>query len=215
MPASKFILGLALGQTCDFSALAIVEVPPVSPGDGSYGRAALSLPHLQRFSPGTHYLQIADVLHDLLRTPALAGSTLVVDQTGVGQAVVALVWNRLFNAVDATLVPITLSSGHVTLRQGGGYLLPKQEMIGTLQVLLQTRRLHVARDLPDAPMFLRELETFRVHVTTAGSESAEAWREGINDDLVFAVGLAAWVAERYLFDASRPEEPMIVYTWVP
>ena len=83
--------------------------------------------------------------------------------------------------------------------------------MGDLDTALLQQHLHVARELPDAPMFLRELETFRVRVTTAGSEATEAWREGINDDLVFAVGLAAWVAEQYLFDASRPEEPMIVY----
>jgi hypothetical protein len=113
------------------------------------------------------------------------------------------------------LTPVTLSSGHVTLHERGGYIVPKKEIVGTLQVLLQTRRLHVARDLPDAPMFLRELETFRVHVTTAGSDATEAWREGINDDLVFAVGLAAWAAEQYLFLASQPQEPMIVYHGVP
>jgi hypothetical protein len=206
MPKSLYVLGLALGQTTDFSALAIVEVPP---GDAWSGRPALSLPYLQRFSPGTHYLQMGDVLHDLFQSPKLAGSLVAVDQTGVGDAVLALVWSRLGN-VDAVLTPITLSSGHAILHERGGYIVPKKELIGTLQVLLQTRRLHVARELPDAPMFLRELETFRVRVTTAGSEATEAWREGINDDLVFAVGLAAWVAEQYLFLVSRREEPMIV-----
>jgi len=35
-----------------------------------------------------------------------------------------------------------------------------------------------------------------VKVTTAGNETFEAWRERDHDDLVLAVGIAAWVAER-------------------
>jgi hypothetical protein len=194
MPKSQFFLGLALGQMCDFSALAILELPPP---DGSNARPALALPHLQRFPPGTPYLQIAHAVHEVLRNPKFDGSLLAADQTGVGDAVLALVFRQL-RYVNAFLTPVTLSSGHAVLWDNG-YILPKKELVGTLQVLLQTRRLHVARELPDTQMFLRELETFRVRVTTVGSEAIEAWREGVNDDLVFAVGLAAWMAEHYLF----------------
>ena len=43
---------------------------------------------------------------------------------------------------------------------------------------------------------MRDLETFRVKVTAAANETFGAWREGQHDDLVLAVGIAAWQAER-------------------
>lgn len=68
-------------------------------------------------------------------------------------------------------------------------------MVGTLQVLLQTRRLQIARDLPDAALLLWELETFRAKPTLANAESLADLRHGPHDDLVLAVALAAWVGE--------------------
>jgi hypothetical protein len=208
-PRPTFVVGLALGQASEFSALAVLEIPHAAHPGVSFRQPALTLPHLRRFSPGTHYLAIAEELRDLLATSTLAGSFLVVDQTGVGWAVLNLVWDQLVNLVDTTLVPVTLSSGHVTtINEGGGLLVPKKEIIGTLQVLLQTRRLRIARELPDAQTLIKELETYRLKVTTAGSETSELWRQGVNDDLVFAAGLAAWQANRVLI--ARQQEQLIV-----
>jgi hypothetical protein len=39
---------------------------------------------------------------------------------------------------------------------------PKKELVAAVQVLLQSKRLHVARSLPDAPVLVRELENFKV-----------------------------------------------------
>jgi hypothetical protein len=75
---------------------------------------------------------------------------------------------------------------------------PKKELVASLQVLLQTRRLKVAKTLPEAATLVRELETFRVKVTEAANETFGAWREGQHDDLVLAVALAAWVGEQCL-----------------
>jgi len=80
---------------------------------------------------------------------------------------------------------------------------PKKELVASLQVLLQTRRLKVAKTLPEAATLVRELETFRVKVTEAANETFGAWREGQHDDLVLAVALAAWMGERCL-----PEGPV-------
>jgi hypothetical protein len=96
---------------------------------------------------------------------------------------------------------VTLTTGHeVSIGENGSVYIPKKELVSTLQVLLQLRRLQVARTLPDAMLLVRELEHFRVKVTTARTDTYESWREGQNDDLVFAVALAAWVGEQ----AGRP-----------
>ena len=69
-----------------------------------------------------------------------------------------------------------------------------------MQVLLQSRRLQVARGLPMASVLVRELETFRVKITSSANETFEAWRERDHDDLVLAVAMAAWVGDRGLKD---------------
>ena len=68
-----------------------------------------------------------------------------------------------------------------------------------MQVLLQQRRLKIARSLPDAETLVSELQTFRVKVTLAAAETLDAWRENAHDDLVLAVALACWWAERSPF----------------
>jgi hypothetical protein len=99
--------------------------------------------------------------------------------------------------ITCTFWLVTLTTGHeVSIGENGSVYIPKKELVSVLQVLLQLRRLHLARTLPDALLLVRELEHFRVKVTTPRTETFESWREGKNDDLVFAVALAAWVGEQ-------------------
>ena len=95
----------------------------------------------------------------------------------------------------------------------GGFVgvlhVPKKELVGTLQVLLQTRRLQVSRSLPDAAVLVQELENFRAKVTAAKKETLESWREGRHDDLVLAVAMAAWLGEQALTAPGEgPDEPV-------
>jgi hypothetical protein len=107
--------------------------------------------------------------------------------------------DALRGQVSCLLFPMTLTAGHaVTGGEAGGLYVPKKELIGTLQLLLQTRRLQVARTLTDAAVLIKELENYRIKVTTARQETFESWREGQHDDLVLAVALAAWLGEQAL-----------------
>jgi len=68
---------------------------------------------------------------------------------------------------------------------------------GVLQVLLGHRRLTVAKAVALADVLKHELERFTVKINIAtGHESFEAWREKEHDDIVLAVALACWFAER-------------------
>jgi hypothetical protein len=101
--------------------------------------------------------------------------------------------------VACLFFPVTLTAGHaVTGGEDGVLHVPKKELVGTLQVLLQTRRLQVSRSLPDAAVLVQELENFRAKVTTAKKETLESWREGRHDDLILAVAVAAWLGEQAL-----------------
>jgi len=151
---TRFFVGLDLGQAQDFTALAVLERPWVRWNDApARRRPVYALRHLERFPPGTHYAEVAQGLIKLLRTPPLPGAVLVVDQTGVGRAVVDLLRDDLQGQVTATFWPITISAGHtITVEETGGWLVPRKELVGTLQVLLQARRLQVACTLPHAPL---------------------------------------------------------------
>ena len=73
---------------------------------------------------------------------------------------------------------------------------PKRDVASTIAVLLQTGRLRIARNLKESETLGRELLNFRVKISLSGHDSYEAWREQEHDDLVLAVGLAAWLFEK-------------------
>jgi hypothetical protein len=93
---------------------------------------------------------------------------------------------------------VTITGGHaVTVSEDGSYHVPKKELVTCLQVVLQGRRLQIVRSLPEAAALVRELQQFQVKITAAAHETFGVWREGQHDDLVLAVALACWWAERH------------------
>jgi hypothetical protein len=135
-----------------------------------------------------------------------------VDATGVGRAVIDLLRRE---KPPCRLVPVVITFGHaITWGDDGARHLPKKELVGTLQVLLQNRRLKISSRLPEAAVLKKELENFRVKITAAANETFGAGpvREGPHDDLVLALALACWEAEQpagcFAPVAVEPEEPM-------
>jgi hypothetical protein len=189
---TDFLVGLDLGQTQDFTALAVLERNQPDPGRSETVPPDYALRHLQRFPLGTPYTEIVPAVARLLGATPLRESPLVVDQTGVGRAVVDMLYQSA-----GWVVPVTITAGHaVTQAEDRSWHVPKKELVTCLQVVMQTRRLHIARSLPDAALLVRELQNFQVKITAAANETFGAWREGQHDDLVLAVALACWWAER-------------------
>jgi hypothetical protein len=97
--------------------------------------------------------------------------------------------------LDPISVLITNGAG-ATHGDDGIWKLAKSELVGVLQVGMQTDKLKVASKLPLIETFVEELENFKMRPPSLKPEDGEAWREGQFDDLVFAVGIAAWWAEK-------------------
>jgi hypothetical protein len=210
-PAVRHFVGLDLGQPHEFTALAVLERPLASSEDLLAGcRPAYALRHLRRFPLGTPYPVVTQAVVSLLGSARLSDPALVVDQTGVGHAVVGILAEALRGRVACLFFPVTLTAGQaVTGGEDGVLHVPKRELVGTLQVLLQTRRLQVSRSLPDAAVLVQELENFRAKVATARQETLESWREGRHDDLILAVAVAAWLGELALTAPGEgPDEPV-------
>jgi hypothetical protein len=190
---SAYVIGLDLGQTNDFSALCVVERPARgAPGAKAVPRA-YALRHLVRYPLGTAYTEIVPQVVQVATTPPLRGSPLVVDQTGVGRALVDML-KRSY--AGGRVIPVTVTAGHATTASDDGFHVPKKELVTRLQLLLQGGRLKIARDLPFADILLTELQNFRVKITAAANEVFGAFGSGQHDDLVFSVMLACWWAER-------------------
>jgi hypothetical protein len=158
--------------------------------EGKPAGAPLSLRHLERFELGTPYPQIVERVTAILRTEPLRRRrcALVVDATGVGAGVV-----DMFVHAGLSPIPVTIHGGDTVHYQRPGYRVPKRDLVGAVQVLLQSERLKVVRSLPEAATLRSELQNFRVRIDPrTAHDSYSHWREAEHDDLVLATALAAW-----------------------
>jgi hypothetical protein len=224
---ADYFVGLDLGQTQDFTAIAVVGLDQVyleasRSEDAAYDRLIRAgedphldevdlrlikreiedlpyLPkpifevrHLERLALGTAYTEVALRVSHLMRTPPLRGNAeLAADGTGVGAAVTdqLRMEGLRFNSVIIT-------GGQKETREGTTHKVPKRDLIAAAQVLLQQRRLKIAPALPEAKTLVDELLNYRYRLSEAGNDVYGAWREGQHDDLVLALCLAVWAAER-------------------
>jgi hypothetical protein len=189
-----YYAGLDLGRTWEHTALAVVERAERTEDHGDMTRMQYAVRHLERFRPGTSYPDIFARVVEVFAKPPLARCALVVDYTAVGRTVVEALRRTKVNVM---LRPATVTAG-LTARPDdrGGWLVPRTELVGLMQVLLQSGRLKVAEALPEAGTLLSELEAFKAEVPTKVEDDLAAWRERDHDDLVLATALACWEADR-------------------
>jgi hypothetical protein len=192
-----YVSGLDLGQAGQFTALACVEkqhLPDADrPGRLVYHYAAR---HLERFKLGASFPGVIDQLRERFAKPPLEGTVIVVDRTAVGEAVY-----RMFLAarLPATLIPVTMTAAGTADRDDRGlWRLPKLDLVGTVQMLLQEKRLKVAPVLEHAQTLVGELRDFSLKKVPLDPTAVE-WRERPHDDLVFALSLACHHGERSAF----------------
>lgn len=190
---TQYFAGLDLGQAHQFTALAVLEKSSVCEAGKSAWTTAYAVRHLERFAIATPYAEVFERLKALFAKPPLQRAPLIVDQTGVGRAVIDML--RKAN-VTKPVLPVTITSA--AMDGHGGRQVPKQDLVATLQVLLQTRRIKVAESLPEAAVLVQELSNFQAKPAPLTADPLTAWREGAHDDLVLAVAVAAWWAERQL-----------------
>ena len=190
----SFVIGLDLGQSRDYTALAILEkLEPEQAATVEGNRAAKKIYHyhirrLER-TRGTPYPQIVARAKEIMSK--LEGSSLVVDQTGVGAPVV-----DMFKQAALKPIGVLIHGGDRVTQEGNTYRVPKRDLVGVLQVLLQNQRLKVAPG-PLSDTLAKEMLNFKVKIDPlTAHDSYSAWREAEHDDLVLSVALAAWYGER-------------------
>jgi hypothetical protein len=177
-------VGLDLGQAVDYTAVAVLEQTGEPP------TAWYAVRWLERWR-GVSYPEQVARMAKLLAAAELADCAFIVDQTGVGRAVV-----DMLKAAGLCPTGISIHGGDAVTHQGDEWRVPKRDLVSTVAVLLQTRRLQIVRSLAHADTLTHELVNFRVTIDPrTAHDSYAAWREGTHDDLVLAVALASWAAE--------------------
>jgi len=174
-----FIIGLDLGQSRDYTALCIIE------------KLEDRIYHIRRLerTRGTPYPEAAARVKVIMQK--LPGAALVVDGTGVGAPV-----TDMFRQAGLKPTAIYIHGGDRVTHEGDTYRVPKRDLVGVLQVLLQNARLKIAPG-PLSDLLINEMLNFKVTIDPVTShDSYSAWREEDHDDLVLSVALAAWWGER-------------------
>lgn len=186
-----YIVGLDLGPPGEFTAISVVERTTIEVGDVALNHYAVR--HLERYTPGASFPDVVERIASLFDTAPVKDGHLLVDETGVGSAVARLIRKR---GIPAKVRSVVVTNGFQDMRDTSTWRLPKTELVGTLQLLLQTRRLKVASDLPDAATLVKELADFRAKPPTKTGDDLADWRDRPHDDLVLAVAIATWFGER-------------------
>ena len=179
----SYVCGLDLGQAADYTALVIVRVSAERP-------PYFDCVELWRFPLQTPYPAVVSEVERLLETgPLRSQCSLVLDATGCGRPVA----DMFREAHVPRPIAVSIHGGDTLSRDGVHYRVPKRDLVGIVQVLLQERRLRIAQALPEARTLQQELLNFKVKIDPlTAHDSYSAWREGQHDDLVLALALACW-----------------------
>lgn len=208
-PLTDYFVGVDIGLRNQFTALSVVEASVGYRGFDAGGHFVdfffepeeikYNVVRMFRFEPGTSYPEQVDRIGQIIaRLDAIGKSmrsdnrsnvTLAADITGTGQAVLDLMIRAGLNPVA-----INLTNGESITSTDHGYSLPKRDLTSNLHVLMQEKRLQVAKGLELGQMLTKEMEKFTFKVKLASTEPSAEWREGSQDDLVFAVAVAVWLA---------------------
>jgi len=178
----RFFIGVDLGQSNDYTAASVIK---------SVEQTGQII-HLERLRLGTSYpdqVMKIKALYDHVKQ--LNGPVfLTVDYTGVGRPVVDLIR-------QTGLIPIALSitGGSEAKRDGYDWSIPKRDLIRTLIKGFQSHELKIARSLPEANNFMKELMNFKQKINTRTGHDSYNGKQGIHDDIVMSVALAAYTME--------------------
>jgi hypothetical protein len=188
-----FFLGLDLGQRHDPTAIAVVErMDLLRPYQGPLFHS-VRVRHLERVPLGTPYPGVVARVREIVRGSEIAGQcALVVDGTGVGAPVVDMLRAA---RLGCNIVPVTITGGEKAHRSGSAWSVPKQDLMASVQVLLEKDQLKIAKGLRELGALMRELTDVRSTTRSSGRVRLGADGCGEHDDLVIALALACWRAK--------------------
>jgi hypothetical protein len=207
------IVGVELGARMEDTAISVTERAYVPTGDrfnitryhrreGCERLEALEtvaveyrVRHLERYSPPVRYKGVAERVAKLVRT--VGECVVAMDLTRTGRPVHTLIMGAVRETgVRVARCPITVTGefGAVSHSPDVGWLVPRRDLVSSALLLFEQEQLKITEGLDLAGALTREFAEFKPR---APKEELEGWRLGRND-LVLAVAMSAWAAERFL-----------------
>ena len=194
-----YYLGVDFGSQQDYTAMALVRrVPRLKEMDSRMFSkdeqpAEYHLLYLRQVELGTPYSEIVSLIQRILRDDWIRGDvTTIADATGVGLPVIQMMRERGISP----LIPISIHGGVAVNSKQDGYSVPKRDLVVSMQMVVESRRLRVASDIQHKEQFVKELQSFTMKTSKTGVDTYEALMERNHDDLVLAVSYALWYAEK-------------------
>lgn len=197
---TEYYIGLSLAQGHERTAVAIVErITPMREeiswsGGISYVPADVpprfQCSHMERVPM---LKRLPSIASDLVNRTNELGSKahVVVDITMAGKPVA-----ELLKRAGLKFTSVILSNGDRSARSDGITYIPKRELISNMVVMLQEGNIQFAKSDTRAAQLQEEMFRYKENKTGSNLEAAQVWRENANDDLLFAVCMAAWKAHR-------------------
>ena len=199
----KNFFSVDLGTMRDYTAISILRREPVGrpkstlPGTPDYAAEKLSytaqykLRWLERLPLGMDYPAIVRRVKEMMSHRDLERDThLIVDSTGVGLPIVQMMRNAGLSPIG-----VTITGGSAVTSGSVGYNVPKGELVSALNLVFQSRRIRIPKNLPMKTEFLKELERFEVTLKK-NAMTYEAAVASVHDDLVLSVAMGCWYAEK-------------------
>jgi hypothetical protein len=197
----RVAIGVDIGKKVDPTAAAVVEAQErADPQTGAMADHYL-VRHIERLELGTPYPGVAQRLSAIVAQVHVKMQTapedrlmptIWLDATGVGQPIVDLLAEA---GLPVTACYFTHGDRLTENSQAGTVSLGKALLVSRLQVLLQSRRVHLPRTA-EAETLARELLDYEIHVDEHANDRYGAFRVGSHDDMVTSLGLAVLAAER-------------------
>lgn len=207
----SYVLGVDLGKMNDFTAIVVAERAAVETTETRERYvegmralvperkfdSALNVVRIERPEKLTPYPVICRRVRDMVSALHGRGAevSLVVDATGVGNAVV-----DGMRELDLTVTPVVITGGHAaSTDKRGTWHVPKKDLVTRLRYVYDQKRINVPtpEKLPLVGVLLSELDAFKMRQTAKGHTTyGNDWRESPHDDIVLALALAVWQNER-------------------
>jgi len=175
--ATRYVVGLDLGQRDDYTALAILEA--------SSKDDILTLRRLERVR-GKPYPVIATMVRDTMAALP-PDSQLLVDTTGVGRPIC-----DQLTALGVAHHRISIHGGAaVNTLDDGTTSVPKRDLVAALVVRFEQNTLLIPRFMRHTGTLEREARAFQMKLSASGHDTYNA-RSGEHDDLLLAVAMPVW-----------------------
>jgi hypothetical protein len=183
------ISGLSLGQGPQSTSLVYMEASKGPDGP------SFCVSSLRRWIPGT---SLATIIKDLRNNfdSVLAGSSLVIDRTEIGEPVLRILEAAQFHDSNVRFYVIA----HQTDNEKD--TVARTDLGDTIRLVRDTGRMEFAKDLDSRELVMSACRSWQMKALATGPDSL--WRrEADEDDIMCALSLPMWYVERYsLCDAS-------------